>query len=146
MARLALVSHECKTLKIEECKLQISNCFSTSVRSNLQLLRGGPGWKLAAGGALRTLDHFQFSAAAAVLNFVHDVVDQKDAAAGRFEEISGIGRIRYVVHIEALTFVFHGEDGFAAGQFRRHPEKLSRIVPVTVPYGVDERFIQSDIK
>src|SRR6266550_2351950 len=74
----------------------------------------GCAWfnELSFDRRFRSLYHFYAITLSIVLNFIHDVVDQQDPAAGRLKQVSRITRVRNGLHIEAFPFVFNRKTGF----------------------------------
>ena len=64
------------------------------------------------GLVLRLLDHRQAIAPLIIFDLVHDVVNEQDAPARRFEQILRVERIWNVIDVETFALVFDGESGF----------------------------------
>ena len=91
-----------------------------------------------------TFYHFHAITLRIVLNFIHDVVDKQNAAAGRLEEIRGIARVGNLLHIESFAFVFNCETGFTRRKFGGDPHEFIGIVLVAMLDGVNKSLIESD--
>ena len=93
---------------------------------------------------MRPLNHLQACAALAVLDFVHDVVDQQYAAPRRLEQVRRVARIGNLAHVKTVAFVFDREDRFVRRQFRGDPQQLGRIVSIAVLDRVHKGFVEGD--
>jgi hypothetical protein len=79
-----------------------------------------------------------------VLNFVHQLTDEKYASpTGPFEILRESG-IRYGGRIEAATFVPNLDLHSRAVHGYRHSDSLVRVLLVSVQHGVGERFRDAD--
>src|SRR6476469_11240143 len=74
--------------------------------------------------AVRSLYHLYAIALRIVLNFVHDVVDEQHAAAGRLEKIRRVARIGNGLHVKAFAFIFDCEARFLRRQLGADAHKF----------------------
>src|SRR2546426_1794278 len=102
-------------------------------------------------GRLHALGHADFHPAlrrALELNVVHEVADEKNAAAARLEEVLGIERVGEGLRIETLSLIPHANQQPGRLRRRRRLELdehvLGRVVAVAVLDGVDHRLADRD--
>ena len=89
-------------------------------------------------------DHRQAVAALIVLDLVHNVVNEQDAAPRSPEEIGRVERVWDVARVEALALVFDGEARFSGGEVGGDAHYFRRVVLVAVLDGVDESLVERD--
>src|SRR3989442_14507429 len=102
-------------------------------------------------GRLHALGHADFHPAlrrALELNVVHEVADEKNAAAAGLEEVLRIERVGEGLRIETLSLIAHANQ--QAGRFGRRrcleldEDTLGRVVAIAVLDGVDHRLADRD--
>src|ERR1051325_5405429 len=130
-------SHQRHARQNEAVPVEAPDCTSGNV-SDVFVVRGIWINELSFNRAFRSLNHLYAITLRIVLNFVHDVVDEEHAAAGRAKQIRGVTRIRNLTNVEAFTFILDGETRFFRRQLRRDLQQLGRVVFVSVLDGVDE--------
>src|SRR5689334_3628633 len=95
---------------------------------------------------IRPFHHLYTITLSIVLNFVHDVVDEENAAARGAKEIGRVTRIGNLLDIKSLAFVFNRKTRFFRRQFRRDFQQLGRVVFIAVLDRVYKRFVERDEK
>ncbi len=102
-------------------------------------------------GGLHALDHADFHAAfgdALQLHVVHEIANEEDAAAARFQQILRREGIRHFFGFEAFTLIADADAQFGnevGGRGFEFDEDVFRgVVPVAVFDRVDDRFANGD--
>ena len=93
-----------------------------------------------------TLSHVHFRAAALVVNLVHELLHQENAASVFSAEIFGRQRVGDILGIEAGAFVTHDERNtvlFSAIATNMHT--FRGILTISVKHRVCERFAQRQL-
>lgn len=98
--------------------------------------------RLIAGDWLFFLDHGKTVAAFIIGYFVHDVVDEQNAAAGCFEEILRVERIGNFSDVKSIAFVFDSKADLFGRDIGGDAHQLFGIETISVFDSIYKGFVE----